>query len=229
MSNGWWHKLFPVYDTQSKKRNKVYYWVTFHLRNILVNHFDTFAFIYKFPFSHNWVICAHLQKHHLRPFYQKKVTILICYYCVSSWAGNGWKSGWFHGLHVWEAKIWSKKAIKLIFFSSENWDYVIFRYNKKRGKRGDPEEIFRFEIRNSKRYFKKWIINSNLNIPSLSPLFVIFVKSNISAFTGKKIKFVALLDHLIAKFECKTWLGGDVQLFTDSNFIGFTWSIFLWL
>ena len=125
MSNGWWHKLFPVYDTQSQKRNKVYYWVTFHLRNILVNHFDTFAFIYKFPFSHNWVICAHLQKHHLRPFYQKKVTILICYYCVyscclncwrlcSSFASNTWTStltqtASIHGWHLRTSTFQSKQ------------------------------------------------------------------------------------------------------------------------
>ena len=88
---------------------------------------------------------------------------------------NRWKNGDFRGAYVYKAKHLSKKAMTLIFFSSESWDVAFYKSDKKGTPKGTPDEIFYYENMKKVDFFQNILIISNQNSYSGVPLDVPFL------------------------------------------------------
>ena len=97
---------------------------------------------------------------------------------------------WEVDLHVFIDKNRSKIATVIIFFSSESWDFEVYKNQQWSFFWSFLELIFHFEILfwQWKMWFFELDSNQKMEVkkaPKKAPL-LIFVKCKISAFTGKK-------------------------------------------
>ena len=139
-----------------------------------------------------------------------KIQIFRC--LNSCWQINRWKSSDFQAVYICEAKIFTKKDMMLLFFSSESWHVAFFNSDIGWTLGWTPGRQFYFEILRFYDFWRIWHVISKLNRrpdvhPSVHPTSEL-KKATCQLSLEKKINLVSFFVNFSAQSDFRGWFFG---------------------